>query len=201
MSEFIIIQGKYRSNTTLHQTNRTLFPVGQCGNQIGSALWPLILQEYNINESSSTNTQKNCDQMHKSISSFFHIRNKGHSYSNLNDLLMNHVKARAICIDMEDSVLARYRNGPLSGLFDKNCFVSNYPGSGNNWAEGHHEHGPFYKNKILKTIQYAVERCDSLHGFILLFSMGGGTGSGLGTYVLRLLAECYPKIERYALNS
>lgn len=171
--------------------------MGQCGNQIGSALWPLILQEYNINlTESSTNNQNKCDHIQKSFTSFFHSQKPANSYNSLNDLLMNHVKARAICVDMEEGVLARYKSGILAGLFDKNCFVSNYPGSGNNWAEGYYEHGSHYKTKILKAIQYAVERCTSLHGFILLFSMGGGTGSGLGTYILRLLADYYPQIER-----
>ncbi|KAJ8937451.1 hypothetical protein NQ314_011840 [Rhamnusium bicolor] len=102
----------------------------------------------------------------------------------------------AVCIDMEDSVVARFKNGPLKGLFDKKCFVTNYPGSGNNWAEGFCDHGPIYKETILEAIKHAVERCDSLHGFLLLISSGGGTGSGLGTYVLQLLADYYPKIER-----
>lgn len=44
-----------------------------------------------------------------------------------------------------------------------------------------------------------MEKCDSLHGFLLVFSTGGGTGSGVGTYVLSLLADYYPKIERYSM--
>jgi hypothetical protein len=28
-----------------------------------------------------------------------------------------------------------------------------------------------------------VEACDSLQGFMLLHSLGGGTGSGLGSYI------------------
>ena len=74
--------------------------------------------------------------------------------------------------------------------------IANYPGSGNNWAEGFCEHGPRNKEQILKALRHAVERCDSLHGFLMIFSTGGGTGSGLGTYVLKLLADYYPKIER-----
>jgi hypothetical protein len=30
-----------------------------------------------------------------------------------------------------------------------------------------------------------VEACDSLQGFMLLHSLGGGTGSGLGSYILQ----------------
>lgn len=103
---------------------------------------------------------------------------------------------QAVCIDMEDSVVARFKQGVLKDIFDEKCFVTNYPGSGNNWAEGYCEHGPIYAEKILNSIKHAVEKCDALHGFLLLFSTGGGTGSGLGTFVLKLLADYYPEIER-----
>lgn len=33
-----------------------------------------------------------------------------------------------------------------------------------------------------------AEACDSLQGFMLLHSLGGGTGSGLGSYILEQLA-------------
>ena len=42
--------------------------------------------------------------------------------------------------------------------------------------------------QILEKIQRTVEACDSLQSFLLLHSLGGGTGSGVGTYILELLA-------------
>jgi tubulin epsilon len=32
-----------------------------------------------------------------------------------------------------------------------------------------------------------MEQCESLQSFFLLHSLGGGTGSGLGTFILGLL--------------
>ncbi|XP_063909637.1 tubulin epsilon chain-like isoform X1 [Zophobas morio] len=98
---------------------------------------------------------------------------------------------------MEDSVVARFRAGKFRDLYDKKCLITNYPGSGNNWAEGYCSHGPKYKQKILNAVQYVVEQCDNLNGFLLLFSMGGGTGSGLGTFIVKLLADHYPSVERF----
>ncbi|KAJ8973737.1 hypothetical protein NQ317_012877, partial [Molorchus minor] len=170
---------------------------GQCGNQIGGSLWPLILQEYNVNLYSDLKKNNVCPSIKKSFSNFFNVPNQDINYGSLTDLLNNKVKARVVCIDMEDSVVARFTNGPLRGLFDKKSVVTNYPGSGNNWAEGYCGHGPVYKEKILKAIKHVAERCDNLHGFFLLFSAGGGTGSGLGTYVLKLLADYYPAVERF----
>ncbi|XP_030756429.1 tubulin epsilon chain-like [Sitophilus oryzae] len=184
MSEFVTIQ------------------VGQCGNQIGGAFWPQILKEYNVSIHQKPEKRTVSQSVsYNSLSSFFNLTNlslrKSTECMPLYELLNNQVKARAVCIDMEDSVVSRFRTGPLKGLFDERCLLTNYPGSGNNWAEGFCEHGPNYKAKILKVLRHVVERCDSLHGFLMLFSTGGGTGSGLGTYVLNLLTDNYPKIERF----
>ncbi|KAF7266078.1 tubulin epsilon chain-like isoform X3 [Rhynchophorus ferrugineus] len=182
MSEFITIQ------------------VGQCGNQIGSAYWPQILKEYNVSLHNNSAKPANTPSItQRSLSSFLTIQNtrKSNGCTSFYELINNKVKARAICIDMEDSVVARFRTGSLRGLFDDRCLLTNYPGSGNNWAEGFCEHGPNYKEKVLNVLRHVVERCDSLHGFLMFFSTGGGTGSGLGTYILRLLTDYYPKIEKF----
>lgn len=42
--------------------------------------------------------------------------------------------------------------------------------------------------QLLEKIRCTVEDCDSLQSFLLLHSLGGGTGSGVGTYILELLA-------------
>ncbi|KAI4459610.1 tubulin [Holotrichia oblita] len=115
------------------------------------------------------------------------------------DIKKCEVKARAILVDMETSVILRYKTGSLQDLFDDTCIITHYPGSGNNWAEGHCHYGPMFENTILTSIKKAVEKCDSLHGFLLMFSTGGGTGSGLGTYILKLLEDNYPNIDRFVI--
>lgn len=97
---------------------------------------------------------------------------------------------------MEDSVVERFKTGSLRDLFDEKYIISNYPGSGNNWAQGFCNHGPKYESSILNAIRDMMEKCDSLQGFLLLFSVGGGTGSGLGSYLVKLLSEYYPHMER-----
>lgn len=97
---------------------------------------------------------------------------------------------------MEDGVVSRFKNGPHRFLFDEKFIISNYPGSGNNWAEGYCFHGPNYEDKIMNGICRLVDKCDSLQGFLLMFSVGGGTGSGVGSYILKLLADRYPLIDR-----
>lgn len=38
-----------------------------------------------------------------------------------------------------------------------------------------------------------VEQCDSFSGFLVLMSLAGGTGSGLGTHVTHALHDCFPE--------
>lgn len=45
-----------------------------------------------------------------------------------------------------------------------------------------------------------MEQCDSLQSFFLIHSLGGGTGSGLGTYILSLLEEEFPEIFRFTAS-
>lgn len=39
----------------------------------------------------------------------------------------------------------------------------------------------------MERVRSAAEHCDSLQCFLMFHSLGGGTGSGLGTYVLGAL--------------
>ncbi len=56
-----------------------------------------------------------------------------------------------------------------------------------------------YREELSQKIQSTVEMCDSLQSFFLTHSLGGGTGSGLGTYILSLLDDEYPDIYRYCV--
>lgn len=68
-----------------------------------------------------------------------------------------------------------------------------------NRAIGYHVHGREYHDRIEESIRHVVEKCDRLHGFLLMHSLGGGTGSGLGTATLKLLKDYYSHVERYLL--
>ena len=43
-----------------------------------------------------------------------------------------------------------------------------------------------------QAVRRQAERCDSLQAFLLSHSTGGGTGSGLGSFLLTQLKEDYP---------
>ena len=52
----------------------------------------------------------------------------------------------------------------------------------------------------MESIRRPVEACDSLQSFLLLHSLGGGTGSGLGSYLLGALADEYPDVFRFTAS-
>ena len=71
--------------------------MGQCGNQIGSAFWPLILEEHGI---ISTGKHISADMRHKlkeAFHSFFWIPpSSSGNFQSLHDLRKEKVKARVI---------------------------------------------------------------------------------------------------------
>ena len=167
--------------------------VGQAGNQIGGGFWELALREH-----ASTNRAK-VPVYDEAMSSFF--RNvdarRGDAPLPVGSPVAA-LKARAVCVDMEEGVLSAMTRGPLGELFDAQRYVTSSGGSGNNWAEGHIGYGPEYEEAILDAVRVAAEACDSLQSFFIIHSLGGGTGSGLGTYVLGRLADAYPDVIRFA---
>lgn len=63
------------------------------------------------------------------------------------------LRARAVCIDMEEGVLNGLKRSHLGELFDANQFVKDVSGAGNNWAHGHCCYGPQYSEDIIDTVQ------------------------------------------------
>ncbi|KDO27136.1 hypothetical protein SPRG_07844 [Saprolegnia parasitica CBS 223.65] len=175
--------------------------VGQCGNQIGRQFWKMALDEHakhakdaRFDDSMST-FFRNVDTHGQDLPP--HERIKG-------------LRARALLIDMEEGPVAETLHGPLGELFDSSQFLTDVSGSGNNWAHGYALYGPQYKDSYSRSSSTprssAVRRSvykrrltcvDSLQSFFVLHSMGGGTGSGLGTYILSLLEDHYPEAYRF----
>lgn len=165
--------------------------VGQCGNQLAMRFWDLALREYKQYHDKDVFTD--------ALSSFFtnldiheDVRKElgiGESISCL--------KARSVVVDMEEGVINNMRRSEIGSLFEDNQIVSSISGAGNNWAHGHFEYGRQYGREIMDTVRRKVEECHSPQTFILLHSMGGGTGSGLGTYILSQIADEYPNIFKF----
>lgn len=67
-------------------------------------------------------------------------------------------------------------------------------------AVGHDVYGPMYKESILEAVRKQAEYCDSLQSFFIIGSLGGGTGSGLGSYIWEILRDEYPSVYQFATS-
>ncbi|KAK2098231.1 Tubulin beta-8 chain [Saguinus oedipus] len=64
-------------------------------------------------------------------------------------------------------------------------------GAGNYWTEGHYTEGAELMESVMDIVRKEAESCDCLQGFQLTHSLGGGTGSGLGTLLISKIREEY----------
>jgi tubulin epsilon len=154
--------------------------VGQCGNQIGNQFWQMLLDEHEHTADDDS-----------ALSAFF--RFSPSSKSNTTNM-----KARALLIDMECGPLTETMKSPLGALFDSTQFVMDVSGSGNNFAHGHYYYGPQYRDKFEESLRWQAEQCDSLQTFLVTHSLGGGTGSGVGSYIVGLIEDLYPEVYRFS---
>eukprot|EP00002_Diphylleia_rotans_P019092 TRINITY_DN3697_c0_g1_i3.p2 TRINITY_DN3697_c0_g1~~TRINITY_DN3697_c0_g1_i3.p2 ORF type:complete len:218 (+),score=43.73 TRINITY_DN3697_c0_g1_i3:62-715(+) len=168
--------------------------VGQCGNQIGNRFWDLALKEH-----AHYNKKGVFDH---ALSSFF--RNVDSRYDDPMEIPVGNgsekirtLKARAVLIDMEEGVVNETMKGPLGDVYDNRQLMTDVSGSGNNWAHGFYHYGPKYEDEMLERLRRPAEFCDCLQSFFLMHSLGGGTGSGVGTYILQMMQDHFPSVYRF----
>ncbi|BHF73552.1 Tubulin beta-1 chain [Sparganum proliferum] len=152
--------------------------VGQCGNQIGSKFWEIISDEHGIDASGAYHGDS--DEQLERINVYY-TEASGGKYV-----------PRCILIDLEPGTMDSVRAGPLGGLFRPDNFIYGQSGAGNNWAKGHYTEGAELVDAVLDVLRKEAEACDCLQGFQLCHSLGGGTGSGMGTLLVSKVREEYP---------
>jgi len=165
--------------------------VGQCGNQIGTRFWEMALREH-----AAHNPQGVFDD---AMSSFF--RNVDARFEPPQEIPLGgrvrDLRARAVVIDMEEGVVNSLLQGPLGDLFDHRSMLTDVSGAGNNWAHGYAMYGPKYHDNLVESVRAAAEHCDSLQSFLVTHSLGGGTGSGVGSYLMGVLEDEFPEVYRF----
>ncbi|KAI9095189.1 beta tubulin [Phlyctochytrium arcticum] len=151
---------------------------GQCGNQIGSQFWEVISQEHGIDPNGQY-VGTNDNQIER-ISVYY------------NEVHGGRYVPRSVLVDLEPGTMDSVRGGPYGGLFRPDNFVFGQSGAGNNWAKGYYTEGAELVDSVLEVVRREAEGCDSLQGFQLMHSLGGGTGSGLGSLLVTKVREEYP---------
>ncbi|UYV67484.1 TUBB4A [Cordylochernes scorpioides] len=95
---------------------------------------------------------------------------------------------RAIVVDLEPGTMDAVRSGPFGQLFRPDNFVFGQSGA----AKGHYTEEAELLDFELDVPRKEAESCDCLQVFQLTHSLGGGTGSGLGTLLISKIREEYP---------
>ncbi|CAJ0581603.1 unnamed protein product, partial [Mesorhabditis spiculigera] len=151
---------------------------GQCGNQIGAKFWEVISDEHGVQADGQYKGES--DLQRERISVYYNEAN-GNKYV-----------PRAILVDLEPGAIDSLRAGQYGQLYRPDNIVHGQSGAGNNWAKGHYTDGAELVENVLEVVRKEAEHCDCLQGFQLTHSLGGGTGSGMGTLLISKIREEYP---------
>ncbi|KZO99506.1 gamma tubulin [Calocera viscosa TUFC12733] len=154
--------------------------IGQCGNQMGSVFWQRLCAEHGISKDGTLEEWATEGGDRKDV--FFYQADD------------EHYIPRAILMDLEPRVINNILTGPYASLYNpENIYTSkDGSGAGNNWAQGHQSGEKIYED-IFEMMDREAEGSDSLEAFMVMHSIAGGTGSGLGSFVLERLNDKYPK--------
>mmetsp|Transcript_29985 Transcript_29985/g.52626 ORF Transcript_29985/g.52626 Transcript_29985/m.52626 type:complete len:452 (+) Transcript_29985:60-1415(+) len=162
--------------------------VGQCGNQIGSEFWKRLCLEHGIASDGIIQDFATEGVDRKDV--FFYQADD------------EHYIPRAILLDLEPRVINSIRQGEYKDLYNhENIYVHKEGGgAGNNWAMGY-EMADQISDEVLEIVDREADGSDSLEGFVLCHSIAGGTGSGMGSYLLERLNDRFPKklIQTYSV--
>lgn len=153
--------------------------LGQCGTQLGHQLFETIYQDASTHPAGFSSIQ-NEEYNQIALENYFTETKNGLR------------EAKSVMIDMEQKVVNQVVQSvgkDSSWHYPKGSQLCRKLGSGNNWSYGFQIHGPKCESEILNLLHSEIEKCDRLSGFIVLMSLAGGTGSGLGSYVLQLLKD------------
>lgn len=152
--------------------------VGQGGNQIHNTFWEGLVPEHKLDWSGRYTGR--AKDLHLSRLEVY-MRSSSDRYV-----------PRSVLVDLEPGTLDVIKASPMGRLFKPDNSVMGSAGAGNNWAKGHYTEGAELIEEVLDVTRKELEECDSPQGFQLFHTLGGGTGSGMGTLMLMKLKDLYP---------
>ena len=158
--------------------------IGQGGIQLGNACWELFCLEHGIQPDGQMPSDQTIGGGDDAFNTFFSETGSG-----------KHVP-RSLFIDLEPTVVDEIRTGTYRQLYHPEQLISGKEDASNNFARGHNTEGKSYLDLAMDRIRKLADNCTGLQGFLIFHTVGGGTGSGLGTLILETLKNDYPKKSR-----
>jgi len=150
--------------------------VGGAGVRIGAKFWELLCLEHGINPDGQPNPDFS--------------NNSGDSWrSFFNEMVSGRLVPRTIFVDLEPTAVDKIPKD----LFHPESFISGNQGACGNFARGYYTAGKEIIDPVLDKIIRLTEACDSFQGFLIINSLGGGTGSGFTALLMERLTVAYGK--------
>jgi len=161
--------------------------VGQCGNQVGTKFWEMISDEHGIDPSGEFRGESDLQSERLNVYWSSPITS-GYDMGADETTWV----PRAILADLEPGTMDSVKASRIGRLFRPDNFAFGSSGAGNNWAKGFYTDGAELVETLMDITRKEAEVCDCLQGFQLVQSLGGGTGSGMGTLLMNRIREEYP---------
>ncbi|KAK9508852.1 hypothetical protein O3M35_006313 [Rhynocoris fuscipes] len=146
--------------------------MGQAGVQVGNAVWELFCLEHSV----YPNGLEAHPTPDKGEAIFF-LNPNGKSIP------------RAVFCDLEPTPIDEIRTGSYRQLFNPDMMVTGKEDAASNFARGYYSIGNQMSDLFMDRVRRCAEICESLQGFAVFRSYGGGTGSGFVANVLNKLKK------------
>ena len=169
-----------------------LVQTGQCGNQLGTMLLDELFAQIRAPRTNDAILHDDSDPEEELEIFFRPSRKPGQFY------------ARAVCLDTEPKVIheciskVRESQRLMSQRWhlDRRSAAYRHGGAGNNWAVGYEMCSGEFLDTALDCIRRELEMCDRPPSMLILHSVAGGTGSGLGTRLTEECSDVFPEVSK-----
>lgn len=162
--------------------------IGQAGIQVGNACWELYCLEHGLNYDGTVIFEKSKNSNDDAFDTFFSETGNGKRVP------------RCVFLDLEPGVIDEVRNSRYKQLYHPEQLISGKEDAANNYSRGHYTVGKEIVEVVLEKIRKLSDNCSGLQGFLIFNSVGGGTGSGLGSLLLERLSIDYGKKSKLAFT-
>lgn len=89
-------------------------------------------------------------------------------------------------------VLDEIKKGIYQNLFSSESIICGKENAASNYAAGFYGIGKKMLPEVMNQLARLAEDCNSLQGIALFRSIGGGTGSGMGSRIIETIKNTYP---------